>query len=188
MSTAARRPAGGGAPPDGATRDTARAFLALWPGDDTRRRLTELQAGWEWPTHSALVPADRLHLTLHFLGQVPRDALAALSGRLDVPFTPFELRLAVAGVWASQGVAWLRPLAPPPPLQALHQRLAEVLRSMGLPVSQRRHDPHVTLARHARHAVPPANWDPIEWPVTGFVLVESVLRAPASYRILARRP
>lgn len=177
-----------GPPPGPASGDTARAFLALWPGDDTRRRLTDIQADWRWPAHSALVPADRLHLTLHFLGQVRRDALTLLASRLDVPFTPFELRLAVAGVWASQGVAWLRPLSPPAPLQALHQHLAEVLRAQGLPVSQRRHDPHVTLARHARGAEPPVDWEPIGWPVTGFVLVESVLRAPASYRILARRP
>ena len=38
---------------------------------------------------------QRLHLTLHFIGAVSRDRVAALAAALQVPFEPFSMSFGV---------------------------------------------------------------------------------------------
>lgn len=164
--------------------DKARLFFALWPDEHVRNALVDLQSRWTWPQGAAKVARDRLHVTLHFLGDQPRAGLPELADAAEVVFTAFELILLEAGLWSSNGVAWVRATVAPAPLLELHANLGKALEGLGLPTEKRRFEPHVTLARRAMRAKAPERVAPIPWQVAGFVLVESELRPPARYRVL----
>lgn len=152
-------------------RDTARLFIALWPGADVVRALRA------WPGLAACdagrtAPAGHVHLTLHFLGDVPRARLPDVQRALRVPFQPFELALRHCVPWRG-GIIVVLPDELPLSLARLHAALGERLRQLALRTVARPFRPHVTLARH--HAGPPS--PPLQplvrWPVDGFVLARS---------------
>ena len=149
-----------------------RLFIGLWPDAATRRALVAWQRRWVWPAGAAPVPPERLHLTLHFLGQVAAARLPELAPMLDLPFTPFELRLGHAELWP-RGLAVLCPDQIPDGLAQLHAELAAALRRLTLPVEARPFRPHVTLARKAAAATPPADAPALRWQVGGHALVQS---------------
>ena len=162
-----------------------RLFIALWPDALTRAAIADWQQAWIWPERAAPVRAERLHLTLHFLGDVPAAQLAALSAGLPVASESFELALGRAEVWPN-GVAVLRPAQTPPALLELHARMAAALVKLELPVESRPFRAHVTLARRAWKAKPPDQHAAITWRVDdGCVLVRS-LPGGAGYEVLAR--
>lgn len=154
---------------------TARLFLALWPQDPVRSELARWGRAWRWPAGARPVEAQRLHVTLHFIGPVAVERVGALREGLHVPFEPFDLALphGAARVWPG-GIAVLE-LEAPAPLQRLHAALAQALHAAGLPVEERRFRPHVTFARKAAGAVPPATPPQGDWRVDGgYALVHSV--------------
>ena len=166
-----------------------RLFIALWPDAAVRRVLAAWQHRWSWPAGTRRVPAERLHMTLHFLGPVAaarvpelREALATATA----DFAPFELRFGEARLWP-HGLAVLGPRpddAGLRPLARWHAQLADALRGLQLPVEARAFRPHVTLARRAAGAVPPPAPPAFDWPVRRFALVQS----EGGYRTLARFP
>jgi 2'-5' RNA ligase len=169
---------------------TVRLFLALWPTAPVRQALHAMQSRWRWPEGSAVVDPARLHITLHFLGQVPPERVDEFTAGLAVPFEPHVLALAQgrATVWPG-GIAVLE-LAAPPALQALHADLSRALQSLEWPVEERRFRPHVTFARRAQgaRAAADACKDLPAWQVDdGYVLVRS--RPAQGYEVLhAYRP
>jgi 2'-5' RNA ligase len=80
----------------------------------------------------------------------------------------------------------LEPSDTPAGLATLHADLAALLRAQGLRVEARAFRPHVTLARHAQGAMPPAEPPAIEWAVRGYALVRSHSGAPLRYEPIAR--
>ncbi|WP_374675771.1 RNA 2',3'-cyclic phosphodiesterase [Ideonella sp.] len=168
-------------PPAGAT---ARLFLALWPDEPaTLQGLRAWQAALRWPASARPTAAANLHLTLHFIGAVPRERLAEVADGLRVPAVHTDITLSEWTVWP-HGVAVLAPRAVPAALLELHGRLAERLAALQLPVDTRPWRPHATLARRAAGAAlagaPPA---PVTWPVRqGHVLAESA----SGYHLLRR--
>lgn len=165
----------------------ARLFLALWPTPAVQRALVTEREGWTWPRGTRLVATPKLHLTLHFLGDVPAPRIPELIAALDGPAARFTLRLDATEVWP-HGVAVLRPTVVPGGLIALHERLGAALRRLELPVEARRYRPHLTLARDARSAIPPAAPPAIAWPVRSFVLAQSVPGPGGVYTPLASWP
>jgi len=161
---------------------SARLFVASWPDESVRAALREVCAAWRWPPNAAVVQAHRLHLTLHFIGDWPRERIPALRVALDLPFAGCELTLDTAALWRS-GVAVLEASVVPEPLAALHRALGAALRSVGAPLDARRWRPHVTLARRAGTEAPAIA--PLVWPLRGFALVESRLAAPPRYDVIA---
>ncbi len=163
---------------------TARLFLALWPPLEIRQHLQALQQRWSWPPRAAPVRVDQLHLTLHFLGNVPVQRLDEFSRTLAVSAEALTLDLAQGrpGVWPG-GIAVLE-LAPPPGLLRLHAALGDALARLNWPVEARRYRPHVTLARRAAGAQPPAGLlPPVCWRADpGYVLVRS--RPGRGYEVL----
>jgi RNA 2',3'-cyclic 3'-phosphodiesterase len=162
-----------------------RLFLALWPDSPTRAAISGWQQAWNWPPAAAPVVAERLHLTLHFIGNVAREQLPRVAAGLKVDFDPFDFSLDSAEVWPNS-VAVLQPQRTPHAMRELHRRLAHALQELQLPVESRPFRPHVTLARRARGAAPPAGHDPVPWQARdGYVLAES-LPGGAGYQILER--
>lgn len=155
-----------------ATPATTRLFLALWPEPGVGHLLVQWRDAWAWPKGAAPVHADKLHVTLHFLGALPSERLPALLDGVAVPFDPFRLDLTQAALWHN-GIAVLEPDATPPGLAALHTRLSDALVALGLQPEARRYRPHVTMARRASGATAPAGGPPVPWDVRGYALVES---------------
>jgi 2'-5' RNA ligase len=162
---------------------TNRLFLALWPDAAVRHQLKEWRDAWTWPRGASPVHADKLHVTLHFLGNQPSDSLPALLDGLAVPFTPFRLQLGVAELWHN-GIAVLSPSAPPAELLDLHARLSAALPGLGLQPEARAFRPHVTMARRARGAGIPQSGPQIDWAIDHYALVESKPGDGGGYTVL----
>ena len=166
---------------------TARLFFALWPDAQMRRALVERQRDWQWPSRARPTPAEKLHVTLHFLGDVARERIARLQAlRGELPPGPYAaLRLDTAALWRN-GIAVLESAAPPAGLATLQARLGALLRRDGFPTEPAgRFRPHVTLARAAAGASPPAAVTPLVWVAQEVVLVESRRHPPAGYQVLS---
>ncbi len=130
-----------------------RAFVALGLPDAVREALAAEQqalrgalgrASWTRP--------EGIHLTLHFLGDLTADEVAALGDALPgacADVAPFEVAVTGLGVFPQPRrprVLWAG-IEAPPALAALHAATADALRACGLPVEGRRFRPHLTLAR-----------------------------------------
>lgn len=69
-------------------------------------------------------------------------------------------------------------------LRALHEQLGDRLRRLDLAADTRPYVPHVTLARHAGAAIPPARVAPVRWQARGFALVVSTGLKVPRYRVI----
>ncbi|MFC5509733.1 RNA 2',3'-cyclic phosphodiesterase [Massilia jejuensis] len=162
---------------------STRLFLALWPDPAIRHLLRARRDAWNWPRGASPVRADKLHLTLHFLGEVPSERVPALRAGVAVPFTPFTLSIGTPRLW-HHGIAVLEPHQEPAALLALHANLSAALVALGLRPEERSYRPHVTLARRANNAVVPPEAEPILWQVGGYALVESTPGDGGAYTVL----
>lgn len=134
-----------------------RVFLAIEAPSVVREALTGPLTALESLRDVVRINAiERIHLTLHFLGHLPRSdveqlqpALAPVVGRHQ----PF--RLAAEGVGAFPDIRRPRVLwagiagADLPKLVALQTDMGDALRTVGLTLEDRFH-PHLTLARVPR--------------------------------------
>lgn len=162
-----------------------RLFVALWPDAATQGAIAAWQQKWSWPPGARLVGAERLHLTLHFLGDVPPHRLPELVSGLSLPFEPTALEFGPGEIWP-MGIAVLPVARPPPALAALHAGLGRALEALSLPVDRRPLRPHVTLARRAKGAGIPGERTPLVWPAShGYVLARS-LPGGGGYEIVRR--
>lgn len=158
--------------PAAARPATTRLFLALWPGPAALRALAAWQARWAWPAGAAVVAPERLHLTLHYIGPVAVERLPELRQALALPVRRFNLVFDRVEQWP-RGLAVLCPRALPDALLALHAQLQTALQGLALPVERRAYRPHVTLARKAAGALPPAEPPALRWSVHAYTLVQS---------------
>lgn len=166
--------------------DNARLFLALWPSPRVRAALLAYRDAWHWSRQASLVRPEQLHLTLHFIGNVPRHRLPQLGKTLAVPFEPFALNLGQPGLWR-HGLAVLQPHEIPTGLRQLHEALRQALQRLTLAgESTAEFRPHITLARRAVGAAPPEQPPGLRWRVRGYALVESMHEPPGQYRLVQR--
>jgi RNA 2',3'-cyclic 3'-phosphodiesterase len=162
---------------------TLRLFLALWPDEAVRAALRARRDAIAWPAGARPTATERLHLTLHFLGNVPAARRPAMEAALAMPCTGFVLRLTQQRAWPG-GLVVLQASDPmPPPLVTLHGSLGAALRDQAWPVETRAFRPHVTLARHCHPSPPLADVEPLPWSVEGYALVQST---PSGYHLLRR--
>lgn len=151
----------------------------------SRAALLEHRDAWRWNALASLVRPEQLHLTLHFIGNVPRHRMQQLRNGLVVPFEPFELTFGHPGLWR-HGLAVLQPHAIPSSLLQLHGALQQALQRLELPSDMLDFRPHITLARRAVGAVPPAQEPVLRWRVQGYALVESRREPAGQYRLVQR--
>ncbi|MBE0547550.1 MAG: RNA 2',3'-cyclic phosphodiesterase [Rubrivivax sp.] len=161
----------------------SRLFIALWPDESLRQALRDWREACPGGVGTRPVAPEQLHLTLHFLGQVPSQQIAQLRCALRLPLRAFELRFSRCERWPG-GVLVVSPDAVPPALAELHAALGEVLRRLGLPTEARAFRPHITLARRHKGPLPSAAAAALRWDVRGYVLVESGARAGGGYAVL----
>jgi len=164
----------------------ARLFLALWPDAALRANLADYARSCNWQGRPARVSADKLHLTLHFLGKVARASIPQLSTRLALPSPSFELVLGRPAL-LGRNIAVIEALGIPAELRLLHESLQKTLLDFGLPVESRPFRPHLTLARRAEQVGFPAEPLKTVWRVEEYLLLESRMET-GEYRVLQRYP
>lgn len=164
--------------------DTLRLFLALWPPAGVLEALQAHAAAWSWPAQARATRPERLHVTLHFLGSVADARLPALRTTLAVPWPGAELVFDEARVWPG-GIAVLEASTVPPELAALHAELAARLAALDIALEARPWRPHVTLARKAFGARPPAAFTPVRWRAAGSHALVRTLPGGRGYHTLA---
>ena len=165
-----------------------RLFYAAWPDEATRAALVEVRDKVECPG-ARPVPAEDLHMTLVFVGEVAPRSLSALREASNELVCP-SCEVLLDHFWALKfgrlilGAGGKAPRA----LQDMHQRLIGLVRPYAAkPIrSVREFRPHVTLWRRAREIkrLPPA--PELEFHITGFSLARSTLASSGSkYETLA---
>jgi RNA 2',3'-cyclic 3'-phosphodiesterase len=131
-----------------------RLFLAVPLDEHVKSLVAEQIAGLSaegWPVR--WVQPETSHLTLHFLGETPRERAELL--RLALPaivarHAPFDLRTAALGVFPNfrhPRVLWLGLHGPVHRLETLRQDVVGELRHLDFPVSDEPYHPHITLGR-----------------------------------------
>ena len=186
-----------------------RLFAALDPPDLVRRRL----AGWQADLrrsagrHADAVrwtPADRLHVTLKFLGAVPEERLDAVREAIAgaaAGSRPLRLEVRGAGGFPSSRrarVIWLGLSGDPGGLAELAGELGRRLAPMGFAVEGRPLTPHVTIGRSRDGRGSPglggaiagaATAEAIQWRAGEISLFRSHLSSEgARHEVLARFP
>lgn len=161
--------------------EARRLFFGLWP--DTATTESIQQAGDRLLQDGRRIPADKLHLTLAFLGSCTaedRDALYRRAGQIRLP--SFDLVLDRVGYFQRPRIVWLGPTRVPDALTRLAAALG------GPALENPRFRPHVSLARGATPAAA-STLPPIVWNVRHFALIESGAQGqPGIYRTLDSWP
>jgi 2'-5' RNA ligase len=171
-----------------------RLFFAVHPDPHTAQQMVALaeMLRVEHGLRGKRLPADRLHVTLHHLGDhcgLPESLIeAARAAATSIAMPPFETMLDCAGSFPGRGkrpcVLRSATAGANQALHALQGKLGERLREAGLGrYIERRFTPHVTLLYDERgiaaEAIPP-----IAWTVHQFALVHSLL-GRGEHRVLA---
>ena len=173
-----------------------RLFVALPLPDAVSEKLLDTMEGvpgarWQ--------DADDLHITLRFIGDVDRHALADVMTALEsIPVRPFPVSIAGVGHFETRGRAraiWAR-VVPSEPLAQLQHVIEMACRRAGLSAETRKFVPHVTLARLNSGSGPVGSWLAVHgdlalpaWSADGFALCESHLgHSGAIYERIASFP
>jgi 2'-5' RNA ligase len=168
-----------------------RLFIALWPDPAARAALAGLQrrlgdeiarAGG-WP-----VPAENLHLTLAFLGEMPKARVAPLAASLaSLRVEPFAIEIERTGSFPASQVLWAGPTRVPPELDRTRRRVLLLLSRAGLTGDAEHPDspdhpfvPHITLARGLARPLAPAAPPPVSWCIRWFVQVPRLVCSDGS--------
>jgi 2'-5' RNA ligase len=116
--------------------------------DTLRRRTARLapRARVTW------VPAERMHVTLAFIGSVDRTRAASVTARLapPLPAAGFDLTIAGLGAFPGKGpprVLWAGVTAGREQLADLEREISGRLAELQVPDEGRPYHPHLTLAR-----------------------------------------
>ena len=163
-----------------------RLFFGIWPDAASRQRLAAWQRSVAWAAGARCTAEQDLHLTLHFIGDLPAATLQTLIEDTDLPGPPplaFDIDQAL--IWPG-GLVVLTTRAVPAALPELHQALAAVLLKHGVSLETRPYAPHVTMARKAGSTWPerPEQFavTPIRWVSRGYRLAA---RSGAHYAAVA---
>jgi 2'-5' RNA ligase len=184
-------------------------FVAAYPPAAAREHLAGTVAGLHLATRPAagrstgLIPGERWHLTVAFLGEVPDerrpDVEDALRGAVSGHPAALRLRLAGGGRFGRgrSTILWVGVHGEMSALQKLTRSVGGDLRRARLPVDRKPFRPHLTLARcgerltveqvHADLAVLDGYQGP-DWTLTHLHLVRSSPGPSPEHHTVARVP
>lgn len=155
--------------------EQARIFFALWPASALRRKLHALSLQYRERCGGQAMRPETLHLTLLFLGTVPRSRIDVLRRQVDArEFSPFSFRLQRIACWRHNSIAYAAPEEGSAPVCNLAKHLRILADSAGIDFDRRGFTPHVTLLRKLANSVETQTILLPEWHVEGFSLVESL--------------
>jgi 2'-5' RNA ligase len=177
-------------PPAAADPERLRLFFALWPPAAIRDQLHAIANAAAATTGGRVMRDSTLHVTLAFIGSVPREQLPAIAAlAASIPGEPFRLRLDRLEALPRKAIVWAACSETPAPLATLVAALKRGLeRQCALPTDPR-FLPHLTLLRKIRQAAPLPALAAIDWPVSDYRLVCSELTsAGPDYRALGQWP
>ncbi|NUS38020.1 MAG: RNA 2',3'-cyclic phosphodiesterase [Lysobacter sp.] len=170
-----------------------RLFFALWPDAALREAVagtTEALVRLH-PNDGRRLRADRYHMTLQFLGDIPAprrdEVVARATGAAQaVASAAVDLVLDHAGGFPNARVWWLAPAA-----AAELRRLWDALGMALLHAGQKAKaspgfSPHLTIVRDVGARLPATPVAPLRWRVDRFVLIDS--QPPKPYRIVGEWP
>jgi 2'-5' RNA ligase len=156
-------------------------FLALDLDDAVRARVTSLIDEHRAALSAKWLRADKLHVTLVFLGNATPQQVDTFVPRIDALAwgrAPFSLRLQGAGTFVTArapSVLWLGVEGQLDALAALHHEATESLG--GGPERDREWAPHLTLAR----AKQPSAFDALQASLRDFVTPQFQVRHVSLY-------
>jgi len=151
-----------------------RLFFALWPTEEARTRLAALAARAARDAQGKPVPAEKLHVTLAFLGDVAPERIdAARDAASTVSGSGFRLAIDRVGSFRDARVAWAGCARMPPALADLQRGLAGALERAGFAPEERPYTPHITLARRTRRELASGAVHPVAWTVRQYALVRT---------------
>ena len=132
------------------------------------------------------VSQQQWHITLAFLGNVTGDTYECVQQQAEqVSGQSFDLRLDTVGHWSRPKVAWLGCSDTPKEMQSLASVLNSELKQCGYEPEYKDFKPHMTLMRKVSRMPKPFQFEPIQWHLNQFVLVESqVDNKGSSYKII----
>lgn len=174
-----------------------RLFTAFELPPDVRDAVTRVQADLRTLPFRRWQPAETLHLTVHFLGEVAPARLPQLEEALrdgTRGFGAFPLQLAGLGGFPSlkhPRTLWLGVGGERDRLLALEAALRPRVIQAGIPLEARRYTPHITLARNPLGEVPLPQLSPppLGWTASELVLFQSTLqKGGAIHTPLSRFP
>ena len=150
----------------------ARLYFGFWIPQDVMATVTAWRATQDFGPATKWVPPKNLHVTLHFLGEMPRSAIRHLiDTTATIQWTTARAQFIGLDVWNGDLAVLRVKLAPD--LHKMHDALADVIRRAGITLEDRPWMPHVTIARQVAvrriSAAPRPDWN-----VTSFALVESL--------------
>ncbi len=165
-----------------------RLFFALWPSVELQKHIFNHARSLRAEKPARLLPADNLHMTLLFLGQVGEEVQRCIEqSAAALALTGFELDFSKLVYRHKQRMIWLQPNASPAALQALVTALQQIAADCGLNTDSRSFCAHLTLLRKVARAPANLSCPDFVWPVREFVLVASkTLPAGAQYRIVKK--
>jgi 2'-5' RNA ligase len=137
-----------------------RSFIAVDFPETIVKRLAEITQYLQTQTPPGAlrwVTVKNLHLTLNFLGDVPKNKMENIKACIQEttrPFAPFEISIEGLGMFPNAKrprVIWLG-VVHDNTLLALHDALEQNLAPLGIKPEKRAYDPHLTVARVSRRA------------------------------------
>lgn len=150
-----------------------RLFFALWPSDDSRKKIATFKQSIH-ANNLKKVKADNLHVTLVFLGNVDAKSEQQLRKSVKtIRSQPFLLRFNQLAFWQKPRILCLVTEQYDLQLSILVNALKKSAEQCGIKTEDRPYRPHITLARKARATIN-TEVPLIEWQAQSFCLVESI--------------
>jgi 2'-5' RNA ligase len=169
-----------------AAGERARVFFAVWPDEPVRDALSAAALRAQAECGGRATAAEKIHLTLFFVGDVERARIAELERIAKaICGAPFELETDVLGYWRHNRIVWAGTRVTPAALTRLAADLTTRLVAAGYRAEDRAYAPHVTLVRNARRAPLETSLRMPAWHAQEFVLAES---ARGRYDVVSRWP
>ncbi len=135
---------------------TIRSFMAIELPNSAKLALTRLRDRFNQlipPNTVRWTNSASIHLTLHFLGDVPTpdlDKIIGAMGQSATTVAPFSLKLEGCGCFPNfyrPRIVWVGVTGKVDPLVKLYQDLGERLKTIGFPPETRPYSPHLTIGR-----------------------------------------
>ena len=165
-----------------------RLFLALWPYDEVRQILRQLNCELFMPGSKPVTPAN-FHVTLVFIGSVTELMANEINQQLaKVAAKPLQLKFDELSYWRKPKVMCLTSTQLASEVIQLEQSLSRIIADFGVALDTRAFRPHITLARHV-YRKPEVEFKPIVWQSEAFCLVESVTKPQGPrYKVIRTYP